>query len=412
MSEIVQCLSLLLTGLMSVLVGIIYKKISTARAWVMGTAFFVVGYFVDGLFALLIQGFVGESEMLQLLGILIAKSIMLSYLLGLKIFAQEQAGRGGGTTMTAWEKQDVSFVEAVCWQYYEGLTLAVSCFFLLLGIGTRWQNIKVTTKIWVLLSLLFVLVAYYFSVSIHLHRQKAKATRTEAESKKYEAEMYLESVENNYQRTRELWHDLKNHINLMNLLLQEEKYGELKDYLRIFGEDVDSLTLPVKSGNVIVDALLADKLNKARHEKVEVSLSLCNLTGLKLKSDEICGLLGNLLDNALEANLRLREGRTLEVTCKEQEECYYIRVRNPVSGSGGGDEVVAKQDASQGSLCNKEAAPEAQKEFPKTAKSDRRNQVGHGLGLRSVERIVHGCGGELAVENGEKYFTVVVRLPS
>ncbi len=40
-----------------------------------------------------------------------------------------------------------------------------------------------------------------------------------------------------------------------------------------------------------------------------------------------------------------------------------------------------------------------------------RNQVGHGLGLRSMERIVHACGGELAVERTESRFTAVVRLP-
>ena len=44
-------------------------------------------------------------------------------------------------------------------------------------------------------------------------------------------------------------------------------------------------------------------------------------------------------------------------------------------------------------------------------KRDRRNQVGHGLGLRSVERTVHGCGGDLAVESRGGQFTVAVRLP-
>ena len=46
-----------------------------------------------------------------------------------------------------------------------------------------------------------------------------------------------------------------------------------------------------------------------------------------------------------------------------------------------------------------------------TTKGDRLNRVGHGLGLRSVERIVHGCGGELMVDSRERKFTAVVRLP-
>ena len=154
-----------------------------------------------------------------------------------------------------------------------------------------------------------------------------------------------------------------------------------------------------------MDALLADKLSKAKRDRIAVSLDLCDLTGLKLQPDEICGLLGNLLDNALEANRRLREGRNLEVTCKELEECYYIKVRNPVSGEvsrraqHGEETANGVQDRNRG------------QEFLQSNKTDLRNQVGHGLGLRSAERIVHSCGGELVVDSGEKYFTVVVRLP-
>ena len=112
------------------------------------------------------------------------------------------------------------------------------------------------------------------------------------------------------------------------------------------------------------------------------------MTGLRLRPDEICGLLGNLLDNSLEANLQVAEGRFLKVDCREQEDCFYIWVRNATAGS------VREQD---GSL--------------QSRKLDKRNRVGHGLGLRSVERIVHGCGGEMTVDSKESCFTVVVRLP-
>mgnify|MGYP002512316839 FL=1 len=98
--------------------------------------------------------------------------------------------------------------------------------------------------------------------------------------------------------------------------------------------------------------------------------------------------MGNLLDNALEANRQVQEGKYLAVDCREQEDIYYIRVKN---------RAAAKAREQGGVL--------------QTTKSDRLNRVGHGLGLRSVERIVHGCGGELLVDSGNREFTVVVRLP-
>lgn len=160
----------------------------------------------------------------------------------------------------------------------------------------------------------------------------------------------------------------------------------MEDYLRIFAEDVDGLALPMKSGNLVVDALLADKLAKAGKKGISVQLSLCDLTNLPLKPNEICGLFGNLLDNALEAGQQAEE-KFIAVECEETEYCYYIQVQNSmknVQGEGGVFHSV---------------------------KQDRRNQAGHGIGLRSVERIVHSCGGELLTDSTGNCFTAAVRLP-
>lgn len=420
MFELLQMISILLTAFLSEVVFVIYKKHGTVKACVICIGFFVLGFYLDGLFALIMQGYSGGTSrtMMQILGILISKCIAVTALLGMRVLAKEETEKNGlwgvleGNVRNPKEGMSQGSARTT-WKYYEGLTLAISIFFLLLGALVQWQNSTGTVgmRMGAMLVLLLLLVTYYVSMYFHLRKQKVKASRSNEESLKHEVEVYLENVENNYQRTRELWHDLKNHINLMSLLLQDEKYGELKDYLRIFNEDVDSLTLPVKSGNLIVDALFADKLSKAKRERTEVSLDLCDMTGLKLQPDEICGLLGNLLDNALEANGRLREGRSLEVTCKELEECYYIRVRNPVGGGNDEDAAVGRivSGMVKGTEANRNV--EGKQGTLQTAKKDLRNKVGHGLGLRSAERIVHGCGGEMVVDSGEKYFTVVVRLP-
>ena len=398
--DIWQIFSILLTAIFSMAVFGTYRKTGIVKACVISMGFFVLGFYLDGFFALIMQGFFrsGLQVFTQILGMVISKSIAVTVLLGMQVLAKEEISHGSAE---------------ITWKYHDGLTLAVSIFFLLLGFYVWWQKDVGTVglRVLVLLVLLILLVTYYSSLYLHLQKQREKVSRSHEERRKHEAQVYLANVENNYQRTRELWHDLKNHINLMNLLLQDGKYEELGDYLRIFNEDVDSLTLPAKSGNLIVDALLADKAARAKRERVEVVLDLCDLTGLKLQPDEICGLLGNLLDNALEANKRLREDRSLEVTCKELEECYYIRVRNPVSEMS---ERVCVERMDTETHDHREvqgASVERSEDKLRTTKTDKRNRVGHGLGLRSAERIVHGCGGEIVVDYGEKYFTVVVRLP-
>ena len=185
-----------------------------------------------------------------------------------------------------------------------------------------------------------------------------------------------------------MWHDLRNHVSLLHLLLQEEKYEQMRDYLRVFGEEVDRIALPAKSGNLIVDAVLADKTARAKRENIAVEIELCDLTGLPLKPDEICSLFGNLLDNAIEACLRLERGRKITVTCRVRERETYLSVRN----------TMAEEDIVQGKRLI-------------SIKRDRENVVGHGLGLRSVERVVNRYAGELVTDAGQGIFTAAVWLP-
>ena len=334
-------------------------KYSKVKACVMGTGFFTVIFLLDNIFWIIMSGFAKNSaaNYTQLIGIAASKSIMIAAIIFFKVM-----GNGRQTER-----------KAAKWRYSYLLTVAASVLFVMLVITYQFEHAGVAYKLTILILLRVFYVVYLISAYMYERKQSERIRQAEEAMKRHETDIYLESVENSYQRTRELWHDLKNHINLMQVLIHEQKYEELKDYLRIFNEDVDTLTLPMKSGNVVVDALLSDKLGRAKREGIAVSLALCDLTGLKIKSDEICGLFGNLLDNALEANREVKNGKFMEITCSEQQDCYYFRIRN---------RMVAVDDDTEATL--------------KTAKTDKKNQVGHGLGLRSIERIVHGCGGQLS----------------
>lgn len=462
--------SLTLTATLALYVAFGQWKYNKVRACVWGTGFFTVGCYLDIIFSLIMAG-LGEdgfSLFLQSIGILMSKSIITAVLLvGITLelgdgSGDSSAGRDGNrskgiekeynnsegtgkndsrskgiereydnsegtgkngsrskgiekeydsskgtgksdnrskeigkagsrdksTKMTGRSTEDINDNHAgQNWQYLDGLTIGITLFFLILAIITCQSVYDVSCLknrihlAWILSFFLAVLLIYIGSYYLHRKKQCEKKRRFRETAGNHEADVYLENVEDRYQRTRELWHDLKNHITLLEMLLEEEKYTQLKDYLRIFAADVDSLTLPVKSGNLVVDALLADKMAQAGKKDISFRLSLCNLTDIPLKPNEICGIFGNLLDNALEACNQVSGKRYIVIECEEKEYYYYIRIRNTADG------------------------------FCHSAKTDRRNRVGHGLGLRSVERIVHGCGGELAVEKTENQFIVAVQVP-
>lgn len=197
---------------------------------------------------------------------------------------------------------------------------------------------------------------------------------------------YFKTVDMQYQRTRELWHDLKNHIGVLEILAKEERFSELTDYLNSFKQDVEIRMIPTKTGNTAVDALLSDKLYHARKQDIEVSMQMCHLSEMMIPATDLCAVLGNLLDNAIEACERFPGKGKIKLRLKRQENFYYLTVVNTaIEPKREGDGYVS-------------------------GKKGYDNGVGHGLGLRSVERIAHQYGGSMVTDYIEGEFKVVVRL--
>ncbi len=197
---------------------------------------------------------------------------------------------------------------------------------------------------------------------------------------------YLRNVEQQYQRTRELWHDLKNHIRVLEILAEEKRFEELTDYLDSFRKDVERRMIPARTGCAPVDALLGDKLYQAGKQDTEMKLELCGLSQTGLAAVDLCVILGNLLDNALEACSGISGEKRIVLRMRREEEFCYITVVNTA------EEPVR---AGEGYL---------------SAKGDRINGVGHGLGLRSAERTAHRYGGLLVTDYSQGEFKAVVRL--
>ncbi|MCM1540013.1 MAG: ATP-binding protein [Blautia sp.] len=356
------------------------------------SCFLVAGCFLDRLCGLVMEGIAREDawEQMRLVGMGLSKSMAGAFLVMLCAMPGESAGSG-----VVEPGRKISYVEKLAvagTAFFWCLLTATGVF---LGRGTwlergtvpRPGRILAADFLWTLL-LFLTLSGFWMSVYRHMRAEHGRQEEQKRQEERRQAQSYLYTVESNYQRTRELWHDLRNHISLLHLLLQEEKYEQMRDYLNVFGEEVDRIALPVKSGNLIVDAVLADKSARAKRENIVVELELCDLTGLQLKPDEICSLFGNLLDNAMEECLRVSGERKILITCRTRERDFYFSVRNTLAEKGTPQETPLA-----------------------SRKSDRENVVGHGLGLRSVERVVNRYGGELVTEVREGMFTAAVWLP-
>ena len=98
-------------------------------------------------------------------------------------------------------------------------------------------------------------------------------------------------------------HDLNNHAVAMRALAVNGEYGELVQYIDAFSRKVKDNMFPVRSGSIVLDALLADKYHRAARLDIPVIFE-----GVRYAADfgneDLCTVVGNLLDNAIEENGR------------------------------------------------------------------------------------------------------------
>ncbi|MCH5333663.1 MAG: sensor histidine kinase [Agathobacter sp.] len=206
-----------------------------------------------------------------------------------------------------------------------------------------------------------------------------------APAKKRESDIYLMTIEDSYRKNRALMHDLKNHMIALRSLAEKKEYDKLLQYTDTLTEKVSENLFPVHSGNLVLDALLADKYHTARRNKIYVEFVTVNYN-IDLDSGDLCTVIGNLFDNAIAENLKtsLTDDRRISVLIHTAEEWLIVEIKNPLFHE----------------LNIKNGLPA----------SDKPNLEHHGIGLKNVRRVCDKYGGELLWNDADGIFTVTARL--
>lgn len=197
-------------------------------------------------------------------------------------------------------------------------------------------------------------------------------------------ERHSEEVENMYRQTRGWRHDMKTHIQTMKAYLSLAEYDKLEEYLGELDEDLETVDMIVKTGNVRIDALLNSKLSLARAKGIPVEAKAAVPKELPVSDVDLGIIIGNLMDNAMEACMRTEEGRFLRVYIDVLKGQLYIYVMNSTDG---------KMRKVGGSY--------------QTTKS----AANHGYGLIRMDKVVKKYRGYLDRQDEEGVFVTEVLLP-
>ena len=118
---------------------------------------------------------------------------------------------------------------------------------------------------------------------------------------------HYKEVDTMYRKMRGWRHDYRNHIGTMKALAQSGSIEELLRYLDMLESDLNTVDMPVKTGNPMADAILGSKLALAAEKHIPVKTTVQIPVKFSFPALDLCVILGNLLDNAIEASLSLPE---------------------------------------------------------------------------------------------------------
>lgn len=195
---------------------------------------------------------------------------------------------------------------------------------------------------------------------------------------------HCDEVENIYKTMRGWRHDYHNHIQTLLALCDDKE--RTKEYLWKLNDDLISVDTVIKTGNVMVDAILNSKISLLKSRGISVNAKAIVPSELPVSEVDLCTVIGNLLDNAMEAVLHQTEDddRFIRVFIGILKEQLYISVYNSTCGE--------------------------LKKIKNTYVSTKRSK-NHGFGLMSVDRIVKKNKGFINRQNEEGVFATEVLLP-
>ena len=198
-------------------------------------------------------------------------------------------------------------------------------------------------------------------------------------------ETHYQEVENMYRQMRGWRHDYRNHIQTMKVLASSGDLEGIRSYLDRLDTDLNTVDLAVKTGNAMADAILNSKISLAKSRDIPVQVDAHIPVKLKMSELDLCCIIGNLFDNAIEASLALPpEERLIRVYLDMKGTQLYLSFTNFTA--------QGKREKRDGRFL--------------TTKGE-----GHGFGLVRIDAIVERLEGYLSRNSEDGAFTTEILIP-
>lgn len=227
----------------------------------------------------------------------------------------------------------------------------------------------------VILLLINIDIFYLYDNVIDLFSERCEREVMESQNKAIQNQ--LDVVQQSQLRIRCLKHDMHNHLLRLKDLIEKEKYAEALEYLETVKSSTAADKKLIDSGNDLIDSMLNYKLARL-HDNIEQKYDIVVPKDLSFTEFDLNVIIGNLADNVLEAldQLPADEPKKLEISIRYKQGYLKVYFGNTFDG-------IMPEDGSR-----------------------KRDHENHGLGLKSVERIVHKYGGDMRAKVSDNWYEI------
>lgn len=231
-------------------------------------------------------------------------------------------------------------------------------------------------------SLMGVVLIIFFAGIVYLKSKMLEKDKELLTMRDVMVTQKFAELEEVMERNRHLAHDLKHHMLVLKNYEKEGNYEGLRNYIEEMEHEFLEIKKRLWTGNQIADMLLEQKRALAEQDGITFTIQTVPIAEWPFNDNETCSLLGNLLDNAIEACKRLdgNVDKWISIKIENQKRLLFIKIENSAG-----------------------EAPAMKKGRFVSIKQDKTK---HGYGLKSVERIVNKYEGTITYQSEDRAFHV------
>lgn len=241
-------------------------------------------------------------------------------------------------------------------------------------------------KFIILLSAVFLsfnIIIYWLFNKVLVYIQEQADTLSNLHNQQL-LEQHILELESTHQEIRKIKHDISNHYAILQHLIEEDNKKDTLEYLGELRAIIEKVPKLYKTGDLIVDAVINQKVYKAKQSHIKCELDIVLPKEINIKPIDMCTILANLLDNAIEAAKEVNGEKFIRVKICPHLNFLLVNIFNSVK------ENPIKED--------------------KLIKRKKDNAIEHGYGISNVEYTVKKYNGSMQYKCKDNIFDIAILL--